>query len=49
MTHADLEAVNGPDAQEEIAPSDGDGAVVEGDSLKLALPPYSYQMIRLKV
>ena len=48
MTHADLEAVNGPDAQDEIAPSDGDGAVVEGDSLKLALPPYSYQMIRLK-
>ncbi len=48
MTHADLEAVNGPDAQDEVAPSDGDGAVVEGDSLKLALPPYSYQMIRLK-
>ena len=48
MTHADLEAVNSPEKPEEVAPRDGQGASVEGGTVSLQLPAYSYQVIRLK-
>jgi len=49
MTHPDLEAVNTAENPNEVAPVEGSGAKVDGSTLSLALPPYSYQMIRLKV
>ena len=49
MTHSNLEAVNTAGRQDEVAPKQGFGAKVEGDRLQAQLPPYSYQMIRLKV
>ena len=48
MTHADLRAVNTADNQHEVAPSKGSGAAIDGTRLTAALPPYSYQMLRLK-
>ncbi|MBU1175897.1 MAG: alpha-N-arabinofuranosidase [Alphaproteobacteria bacterium] len=49
MTHPNLEAVNTAQRPDEVAPRDGSGAQVDGNSVTLALPPHSYQMIRLKV
>jgi alpha-N-arabinofuranosidase len=49
MTHSNLEAVNTADNQNEVGPKKGTGAKVDGDRLQASLPPYSYQMIRLKV
>jgi len=48
MTHPDLTAVNSPEKPEEVAPRDGKGASVDGGTVTLALPAYSYQVIRLK-
>jgi alpha-N-arabinofuranosidase len=48
MTHADLEATNTEKAQTNVVPRDGSGAAVRDGSLTVSLPPYSYQMIRLK-
>ena len=48
MTHPDLNAVNSPEKPEEVAPRDGKGASVEGGTVSLQLPAYSYQVIRLK-
>ena len=48
MTHASLEAVNTAADQHNVAPRPGSGARIEGKLLSLRLPPYSYQMIRIK-
>ena len=48
MTHADLEATNTAGNPGNVVPKAGSGAAVSGDTLKVSLPPYSYQMIRLK-
>jgi alpha-N-arabinofuranosidase len=48
MTHADLEATNTEKAQTNVVPRDGSGATVRDGRLTVSLPPYSYQMIRLK-
>ena len=49
MTHRQLEAVNTLKDQTNVVPLDGAGAKVDGASLRVSLPPYSYQMLRLKV
>ena len=49
MTHPDLKAVNTAQNQDEVAPRKGSGAKVEGDRLTVVLPPYSYQMVRVKI
>lgn len=49
MTHANLEAVNTAGKQNEVVPTRGSAAKVEEGRLRAPLPPYSYQMIRLKV
>jgi alpha-N-arabinofuranosidase len=49
MTSADLDAVNGPNADDAVAPRPGKGAVLEGTTLTVGLPPHSYQMLRVKV
>jgi alpha-N-arabinofuranosidase len=48
MTHKDLEATNSAKDQGNVAPKAGSGATVDNGRLKASLPPYSYQMIRLK-
>ena len=48
MTHTSLEAVNTATKQTEVAPKKGSGASVANGKLSAKLPPYSYQMIRLK-
>jgi alpha-N-arabinofuranosidase len=49
MTHADLRAVNSAENPGNVVPKRGSNAVVKEGRLTLSLPPYSYQMIRLKV
>ncbi len=49
MTHNNLEAVNTAKNQNEVAPREGTGAKAEGGNLTVQLPPYSYQMVRVKV
>ena len=49
MTHADLEAVNTAAAPKEVAPVRGQGATIADGKLAVRLPPYSYQMIRIKI
>ena len=47
MTHANLEAVNTVTQPDEVRPRAGSGAEVADGRLRVALAPYSYQMIRL--
>ena len=49
MTHRDLRAVNTGADQNNVVPTKGSGAKVDGKVLSVKLPPYSYQMIRVKV
>ena len=49
MAHKQLEATNTLAAQDNVVPRDGKGAKVDGATLKVNLPPYSYQMLRVKV
>ena len=49
MTHTLLEAVNTARNQDNVVPRAGQGAVIEGTTVQVSLPPYSYQMLRLKV
>ena len=49
ITHPNLEAVNTAKAPDEVAPRDGSGAIADGNTITLSLPPHSYQMLRLKV
>jgi alpha-N-arabinofuranosidase len=48
MTHTDLKAVNTAKQPDHVAPRDGTGATVDGSTLTVKLPPYSYQMVRIK-
>ena len=48
MTHADLEAANTAGNPGNVVPRAGSGAAVANGTLSVSLPPYSYQMIRLK-
>lgn len=48
MTHADLRAVNGPEA-DAVVPRAGSGAKATDGQISLSLPPHSYQIVRLKV
>lgn len=47
MTHEDLSATNTVDAMDRVAPRDGAGARIQGETLTVPAPPYSYQMIYL--
>jgi alpha-N-arabinofuranosidase len=49
MTHADLRAVNDLKNQNAVAPKKGKGAKLADGVLSVSLPPYSYQMIRVKL
>ena len=49
MTHPDLEAVNTARNQDEVKPRKGNGASVGDGTLRVTLPPYSYQMVRVKI
>lgn len=49
MTHANLEAVNTAKKPDEVSPRKGRGARASEGTLSVSLPPYSYQMIRVKV
>ena len=48
MTHQSLEAFNSADKPNEVVPRDGSGVEIDGTRLTMGLPPYSYQMLRLK-
>lgn len=43
----DLQAANTRDRQDAVAPKPGNGATLSDGRLSVALPPYSYQMIRM--
>ena len=47
ITHPDLRAVNTAVNPMNVAPKQGAGAIVEDGALKLGLPPFSYQVIRV--
>ena len=49
IKHDDLEARNTKDNPDNVAPVKSDGAKIEGDGLKLTLPPYSYSMVRVQL
>jgi alpha-N-arabinofuranosidase len=49
MTHSDLEAVNTARNQKNVAPTPGNGATIADGRLTVSLPPYSYQMVRVKL
>mgnify|MGYP001072076784 CR=1 FL=1 len=49
MTHADLRATNTLGAQRNVTPRKGRGARVADGDLRVSMPPYSYQMIRVAV
>ena len=49
MTHPDLKAVNTAKNQDEVKPKKGEGASVANGKLSVKLPPYSYQMVRVKL
>lgn len=49
MTHTDLRATNSAENPNNVVPKPGSGAAVKDGRLSLSLPPYSYQMVRLKV
>ena len=49
MTHSNLEAVNTAQTPDAVVPKKGTGASVADGKLTLKLPPYSYQMIRVKL
>lgn len=47
IDHDDLEARNTRDNQNNVTPQKGDGARLDGQTLSLTLPPYSYSMIQV--
>ena len=49
MTHEILEAVNTATNQSNVVPTKGTGAKIEDGKVTVSLPPYSYQLLRLKV
>jgi alpha-N-arabinofuranosidase len=49
MVHERLDAANTLAHPDNVVPRTGQGARVEGQSLRVQLPPHSYQMLRLKI
>jgi alpha-L-arabinofuranosidase len=49
ITHANLEAANTLQHQNNVVPQTGRGAKAEDGNLHVPLPPYSYQMIRVRL
>ncbi|QQA43410.1 alpha-N-arabinofuranosidase [Pelagovum pacificum] len=49
VKHDDLEAVNTEDNPDNVSPTEGSGAKLDGNKLSMTLPPYSYSMIRVKL
>ena len=49
MTHNNLEAVNVARDQNAVAPRKGTGITLADGLLTASLPPYSYQMVRVKI
>ena len=49
IVHDDLEAVNTADNPDNVIPIGGTGATIEDGKVKLALPPYSYHLLRIAV
>ena len=49
MRHPNLKAVNTAKNQDEVKPAKGSGAKAEKGKLTVTLPPYSYQMVRIKI
>lgn len=49
LTHSDLEAANTLKKQDEVVPTKGGGATIDAGELTVKLPPYSYQMLRVKL
>ena len=49
MTHPDLFAVNTAVNPMNVAPRAGSGAIIDEGAVKLGLPPFSYQVIRVAV
>lgn len=47
IKHDDLEARNTLSAPMTVVPEAGNGAKIEGNGLRLTLPPYSYSMVRV--
>lgn len=47
MVHDDLRAVNTEQNPDNVIPTPGDNAVLEGGVLDIPLPPHSFQMVRL--
>ena len=47
IRHDDLEARNTKDAPDNVSPSKGNGAALDGKGLALKLPPHSYSMVRV--
>ena len=48
MSGYDLEATNTLERPEAVVPRDGVGAGIDDGKLMLRLPPYSYQMVRVR-
>jgi alpha-N-arabinofuranosidase len=49
IKHDDLEAKNTGQNPDNVKPQNGTGASVEGNSLQLSVPAYSYSMIRIQL
>ncbi|MBO3761508.1 alpha-N-arabinofuranosidase [Ciceribacter sp. L1K22] len=47
IKHDDLEAKNTRDNPENVKPRKAEGAIIEGNTVRVSVPPYSYSMIRI--
>lgn len=47
LRHDDLQACNTAAAPDEVAPAALNGVVVEGDRIRMTLPPASWKTVRL--
>jgi alpha-N-arabinofuranosidase len=47
IRHDDLEARNTKDSPDNVAPTKGSGARLDGRGMTLTLPPHSYSMVRI--
>ncbi|NDV00396.1 alpha-N-arabinofuranosidase [Pseudoroseicyclus tamaricis] len=49
IRHDDLEATNTMEAPDTVVPQEGSGAKIDGSTLSMTLPPYSYSMIKVEL
>jgi alpha-N-arabinofuranosidase len=49
IKHDDLEAKNTKDNPDNVKPRKTDDAVLEGNAVRVTVPPYSYSMIRIQL